>query len=67
MTHFYIPYTTHTLYLVGCRASPPPGWEVHSSIWLSIDEFSVNTAIIAMIAKPENAIFNKLASSQVQD
>ena len=27
-------YTTHTL--VGCRASPPQGWEVYSTIWLSI-------------------------------
>ena len=26
--------TTHTL--VGCRASPPQGWEVYSTIWLSI-------------------------------
>ena len=25
--------TTHTL--VGCRASPPQGWEVYSTIWLS--------------------------------
>jgi hypothetical protein len=27
-------YITHTL--VGCRASPPQGWEVYSTIWLSI-------------------------------
>ena len=32
--HTDVYYTTHTI--VGCRASPPQGWEVYSTIWLSI-------------------------------
>ena len=34
LTHWHVYYTTHTL--VGCRASPPQGWEVYSTILLSI-------------------------------